>query len=39
MSGTCTVLAIEDDPHFRLTLTDCLEDSGDTVLKQCGALI
>jgi len=38
MSRVCTVLVIEDDPQFRLTLTAYLEDSGYTVLEAANGL-
>ncbi len=38
MSKECTVLVIEDDPRFRLTLTAYLEDSGFTVLEAADGL-
>jgi sigma-B regulation protein RsbU (phosphoserine phosphatase) len=38
MGRACTVLVIEDDPQFRLTLTAYLEDSGYTVLEAADGL-
>jgi len=38
MSRACTVLVIEDDPQFRLTLTAYLEDSGYIVLGAADGL-
>lgn len=33
MKDHCTVLVIEDDPQFRMTVTAYLEDSGFTILE------
>ena len=38
MGKACTVLVIEDDPQYRLTLTAYLEDSGYTVLEAANGL-
>jgi sigma-B regulation protein RsbU (phosphoserine phosphatase) len=38
MSRACTVLVIEDDPQYRMTLTAYLEDSGYTVLEAADGL-
>ena len=33
MNSSCTILVIEDDPQFRMTVAAYLEDSGFTILE------